>query len=109
MQKTIKIGQNKNNSRLWIEGNTLPKFKFNPEQRYHLNFYTEVPCIILTRAHDGSRKVSSRTRKSTGKVTPIIDLCDGVLTAFLNKHFPGDTECIVSFEQGIITFNRVEV
>jgi DNA (cytosine-5)-methyltransferase 1 len=66
---TRKIGLNRGNPRLWLEGKCLIEFGFNHSDRFYVtNLETVKPCLMITKAFDGNRKVAGNTLR------PIIDI-----------------------------------
>jgi DNA (cytosine-5)-methyltransferase 1 len=67
---TLKLGANRGNPRVWIEGNHLLRAGFTPQSKFRATF--QPGSIVLELAEDGDRTVSGRSRD--GKELPIIDI-----------------------------------
>lgn len=67
---TLKLGANRGNPRVWIEGNHLLRAGFTPQSKFRATF--QPGSIVLELAEDGDRTVSGRTRD--GRPLPIIDI-----------------------------------
>lgn len=67
---TLKLGANRGNPRVWIEGNHLLRAGFTPQSKFRATF--QDGSIVLELAQDGDRTVSGRSRD--GKELPIIDI-----------------------------------
>lgn len=65
MKQTRKIGTNRGQARIWIEGKALVAAGWTRGTRFNIAF--EDNCIVLTRDENGSRKVAGKDQ------TPIID------------------------------------
>lgn len=76
---TLKLGTNRGNPRVWIEGGSLAKAGFVQGDKFRAVFGDKV--IVLEKVEDGDRKVSGRSRD--GKPLPIIDINAGEIAEAL--------------------------
>lgn len=74
------IGLTKDNtSRLWLQGSNLKSSNFNKGTAYSSTYDVNSQTIRLTVEEGGERTVSGRVNKSTGSVTPILELANADL------------------------------
>lgn len=93
-ESNLKVGENRGNRRVWIEGSALIKSGFNAGAKFKAQF--EKNTITLTATPDGDRKVSGRTRGD--KTLPIVDINTGELASI----FKGFDRMVAKFHAGKI-------
>jgi DNA (cytosine-5)-methyltransferase 1 len=81
MTKTLKLGSNRGNPRLWLEGATLTAAGFTRGARYNVELGSA--AIVLTLDTDGARKVAGKSK--SGSDHPIIDMNGAMLTPFAGR------------------------
>lgn len=97
----IKVGQNKGNKRLWLEGQRLAMCGFSRGARYHTVFDVQKRSLILRIDEDGDKQTSGRKRGE--REIPIIELCSSSVTEYL-EDVMGDTPRVrVTFEAKCLT------
>jgi len=96
----VTAGEHRGKRRLWMEGMRLERAGFVPGARYVVSLDLDRRRLTLSIDPDGERSVSSRTRKQTGKTSPIIDLADASLEQVLGpsgrmvaRVYEGRIEC----------------
>lgn len=89
-----KLGQNRGNPRIWLEGQKLAVGGFVPGIRFNIQMLNDKLTIQI--AEDGRYKISSRTRN--GVTSPILDLNN----ESLNRLFFEDSKLRVAIKQGLI-------
>ena len=77
----LKVGNNKGNKRIWIEGKRLAECGFKNGLQYTVNTDIRNRQITISTHILGERSVSSRKRLN--KTLPIIDLCNKTITNFI--------------------------
>ena len=105
--KYAKLGSNKNNGRIWLEGNNLTAAGFSEGTPYRRvdNVEGRQIALFTELATDTDRKVTASKRN--GKSRPIIDLNDSTITEIF-----GNTPRVrVEFSQGriVITAHHEDV
>ena len=95
--KTYKIGLNRGNGRVWVEGKLLESCGFTCGTQYKRVDNIEGGEISLF-AGTGSRRVTNGNKK--GKARPVIDLSDSTIS----KLFAGCSRAEVEFYQGMIIY-----
>lgn len=73
------IGQNRGTPRIWFQGEELRRAGMEPRQQYNVEHDESKKTLILRRAENGSRVVSSKEVR--GKTLPVIDLNNRALLA----------------------------
>lgn len=102
-----KVGERKGTHRIWLEGPKLEREGFHANAEYIIETENEKQLTLVRsngKATDGSktRTVSGRTRKSSGKVTPIIDLNSQMLA----KWFEVDDKLRVAIRRGKLIIRK---
>ena len=95
--KTYKIGLNRGNGRVWVEGKVLESCGFTCGTQYNRVDNIAGGEISLF-AGTGSRRVTNGNKK--GKARPVIDLSDSTIS----KLFAGCSRAEVEFYQGMIIY-----
>ena len=95
--KTYKIGLNRGNGRIFIEGKILTACGFTCGTQYKRIDHEDGAGISLF-AGTGSRRVTNGNKK--GKARPVIDLSDSTIL----KLFAGCSRAEVEFHQGMIIY-----
>jgi len=95
--KTYKIGLNRGNGRVWVEGKLLESCGFTCGTQYNRVDNIEGGEISLF-AGTGSRRVTNGNKK--GKARPVIDLSDSTIL----KLFAGCSRAEVEFHNGMIIY-----
>jgi hypothetical protein len=80
-EKVIRLGVNRGNPRLWLEGSTLTEALFHRGALYTAVIMDDL-AIVLRLDMNGKRRVSGKTRN--GKDWPIIDMNGQDLVPFAN-------------------------
>lgn len=81
MTKDIRLGANRGNPRLWLEGRVLADAGFHRYVPFNVTLTAQ--SITLEIHKDGSRKVAGKV-KSDGTQHPIIDMNGANLAPFAN-------------------------
>lgn len=93
-ESNLKVGENRGNRRVWIEGSALIKSGFTAGAKFVAKF--EKNTVTLLAQPDGDRKVSGRTRGE--KTLPIVDINTGEL----ERIFKGYDRMVAKFHAGKI-------
>ena len=78
----MRLGTNRGNPRLWLEGAILTEAGFDRGTRYAVTIGSA--AIVLDVAPDGKRSVAGKT-KAGGANHPIIDMNGAYLAPFANR------------------------
>lgn len=101
IEKTIRLGVNRGQPRLWLEGKTLSLAGFKRGDKFSTTIYAEKTGLTLIVSPDGTRRVSGKTTPKGDH--PIIDINGGELLApFVGKSLS------LSGDAGIITITVKE-
>lgn len=92
-----KLGQNRGNPRIWLEGQKLAAGGFVPGIRFNIKMLKNKLTIQID--NNGHYKISSRTRN--GITAPILDLNN----ESLNRVFCTDSKLRVAIKQGFIVIS----
>ena len=68
-ESVIKLGTNRNNPRIWIEGQWLTDYGFAPGTKFKLTY--EKGRVVITPDNDGDRTVSARGKSRPGAIIDI--------------------------------------
>ncbi|WP_417546446.1 DNA cytosine methyltransferase [Marinobacter sp.] len=67
-----RIGENRGKPRIWLEDQMITRANLNPGDRYEISI--KGGAFMLRADPNGSRVISKKENKKTGKVTPVLDI-----------------------------------
>ena len=105
----LKVGKREKNARIWIEGKRLAACGFDHGQAYVVVLDIRNRRLTLKPETNGDKVVSGRKDRASGKVLPIIDLCNADITNHIQRYIGAATRVRVDFECRKISISLHEV
>lgn len=91
----IKVGQHRNNRRIWLEGKRLEACGFSKGTSYYMVMDVRNRKLVLKVDSNGDRIVSGRN--SGARILPIIDICNADITQHITRVMGGPVRVRVVF------------
>lgn len=96
-----KIGESKNQKRIWLEGGRLTLCGFTKGAKYLSFFNTKEKKLTLILDKNGNKTVSGKKVRNKDEFNPIIDICNSAIF----KTFGDAVKIKISFSQGKVVIS----